>query len=224
MLNFMARKKKQVARKAKKPTLKVEEVRSAVLVLTELAAAFEGRGREIALRKGEKTDVLEHGGWEPVQEDEVFDEDERCLAAAVEGILGYQRKKRIRQRNAVLEGLVAALSEMYRAYSANQDIDALTLETKIKELCDAVGIRVSDDDLVLIAPERGGLDDDIDGDADSIHALEGPVETAKTVISRLTGLSLGTIADVRRFPHPLASARRPFGRLVARQERQAYAK
>lgn len=215
-----------MARKRTRKTVQIdpEDVRIAVYHLIELAAGFEGRGADAALRKGEKSDLLAHYGWDPTEEDETFEDDARCLEKVIKLLLAHRRRQQEAQRNAFIEGLVFTLAQVYRAYRRDPDISALTLETKLKHFCGQLGLHVSDDELVLLAPERGGDDDaDIDGEADTIRAMEGAVESAKTIVGKLVGLSFRRIREIRdEEGHPLAFARRPFGRYVPRQGRLGY--
>ena len=48
----------------------VADLRTAVLHLIELAAAYEKRGKEFALRRGEHADIVGHAGLEPVDAEE----------------------------------------------------------------------------------------------------------------------------------------------------------
>jgi hypothetical protein len=214
--------------KRKPPTRRARidptDVRIAVQHLIELAAGFEGRGADVALRKGKRSDVLAHSGWEPTEEDETFEDDERCLKDVVKLLLAHRKRQQQAQRNAFVEGLVFWLSQAYRAYLRDHEIPALTLETKVRELCDALALKVGDEELLLLAPERGGADDaDVDGEADTLHAMEGAVESAKTIVGKLVGLSFRRIREIRdEHGHPLAFARRPFGRFIPRRGRLAY--
>lgn len=213
-------------RKSKAQPVKIDanDVRVAVHHLIELAAGFERRGADAALRKGEKSDVLAVGGWKPTEEDETFGDDERCLRKVIDLLLAHRRRQQEAQRNAFIEGLIYTLSQMYRAYRRDPEIPALTLQISVQKLCDHLALEVGDEELDLLVPERGDKDDThIDGDADSLHAMEGAVESAKTIVSKLVGLSFRTIRDIRDYhAHPLAFARRPFGRYVPRQGRFAY--
>jgi hypothetical protein len=83
-----------------------------------------------------------------------------------------------------------------------------------------VGVVVDDEDSKSVARPS---EESPDGDADSTPSFGGPVDAAKAVVASLVGLSQGTLAAVRRSPHPLASMRRPFGRFVSGPARVAYA-
>lgn len=213
-------------RKTKPRPAKIDpkDVRIAVQHLIELAAGFEGRGADAALRKGEKSDVLRYSGWEPTEEDETFEDDERCLRKVVDLLLAHRRRQQEAQRNSFIEGLVFTLAQVYRAYQRDPEVSALTLETKLKKFCERLGLGIGDEELLLLAPERGGPDDaDIEGEADTLHAMEGAVESAKTIVSKLVGLSFRRIREIRdEEGHPLAFARRPFGRFIPRQGRASY--
>ena len=50
--------------------VKVADLRTAVLHLIELAAAYEKRGKEFALRRGDHADIVGHAGLEPVDAEE----------------------------------------------------------------------------------------------------------------------------------------------------------
>src|SRR5581483_9225028 len=110
-------------------------------------------------------------------------DDARCLRKVIALLLAHRRRQQEAQRNAFIEGLIYALSQMYRGYRRDPEIPALTLQTSVEKLCDHLALEVNDEELDLLVPERGGKDDmHIDGEADSLRAMEGAVESAKTIV------------------------------------------
>ncbi|MBK8994602.1 MAG: hypothetical protein IPM35_02475 [Myxococcales bacterium] len=187
--------------KRHRPT--VEEVRTAVVHLVELAAAFEGRGASLS-DKPDDVQLYEHFGWEPPVDSERFDDDERCIADVVRMLTQHREKQRLRQRNAILERLLYLLDQLYTAFR-DEAVPAHERRRRLDLTC--LQFWISPDAESLMPREQD---------------LGAPMTAAKNVLEATIGLSESTFAKIRSEPQPLDDARRPFGRWVPRHERADY--
>lgn len=183
--------------------LKRDDVRTAVLHLVELAAAFEGHGASL-LDEPAEADVHAHFGWEPPPERESFEDDEACLTKVVDLLVKHREKQRLRQRNAILERLLHLLSELYAACDSGE-VSTEELRHRLDLMCL----------MFWIAPEPERL-------LPPGSKASAPITTAKQVLESVLGLDERTLGKMRGEPQPLDEARRPFGRWVTRNARAAY--
>jgi PAS domain-containing protein len=213
-------------------SLSIEDVRTAVLHLVELAAAYEGRGVEVDEPPGIDAD------------------DTKTLREVVSALKAHRAAQRLRQRNAALRLLSDILGDAYRNFAGNGQLTAGDLQDWVGGILRLLGVTPTDaelDDLVIdrelrpetYTPRKPVPKKTAQGDGDRNPALRqlehpgggradvtirtagGPVEAAKHTLSRAVGRSLGTIADARRSKqHSLA--RHAFNRYVPRGMRAAY--
>ena len=168
-------------------------VKTALLHLTELAAAAEGNGVEL-----------------PGQLD-TSDEDQKVLDKVTGILLKHRERQRQRQRDAICDSLVDWLAKLYTSFGRTSDAPAF--RTAVHEMFQLAPVRPTDDELKqLMLPLDGGSD--ADGNALSIKGLGGPVDAAKSAVGKTVGRGSSTLATVRAKGGRLAAARLAFGRWV----------
>lgn len=187
-----------------------QDVRTALLHLTELAAAYEGRGMGGPVREGDRPEVMEHLGW-TVQGEESFDGDLKCLEEVVHKLLRHRGKQREQQRNALLQGLSLIFWAVYRAHQA-EDRTALNLQERVQAIAQAFRVAVTDGDL-----------DELVMSQEEIRDNRGASESAIIGLNKVVKLSLGRIGLFKGAANPLNAARRCFGRFVPRNVRARFA-
>ncbi len=173
--------------------VKHPDVKTALLHLTELAAAAEGNGMAL-----------------PDQLD-TSDEDQKVLDKVTGILLKHRERQRQRQRDAICDSLVDWLAKLYTSFG--QTGDAPAYRSAVREMFQLAPVRPTEDELKqLILPLDGGSD--ADGNALSIKGLGGPVDAAKSAVGKTVGRGSSTLATVRAKGFSLAAARLAFGRWV----------
>lgn len=190
-------------------TLTRESVRTAVLHLIELAAAYEGRGTDLEPVPGKDDDVFRHFGREPSPQPAAHDDDTACLEVVVRELLRHRQHQRLLQRNAIVDRLVVELASMFRAFK-NDELTHAQIDERMQlisaGLCLEVGAHFD-----YLTPEKS-----------EITEVGGPVEAAKEAIRGMVNLGKTRISEIRKDPPLLDDACRPFGRWVTRRQRLAY--
>jgi hypothetical protein len=190
----------------------VDDVRTAVLHLVELAAAFEGRGFPLAHVPGKNANVYRAAGFDINGPAETFDADLACLMDVVHRLLRHRADQRRLQRNGIIEAAAHHFADLYRQFKESAEPDISKLETMLAEASARLGIELTEDDYVALAP-----------DEDDIRAAGGPADAAREALHAAVGLSPRMLSEIKREPRPFDVFRRAFGRAVLRPERAAYA-
>lgn len=183
----------------------IQDVRTAVLHLVELAAAYESRGIEVALPHA--ANDADRRAFAKVEAD-----DRRTLEKVVELLLKHLKRSRLEQRNAIIGAQIHALSEVYRD---GTNLSAADLQKNIIDLLGLWKIEPTDEQLDELVKLR-------DGETGSIKELGGPIDAAKNALAKSVGLSEGTVASVRRRTPFMPLPRIAFGHWVMISKRNAY--
>jgi hypothetical protein len=180
-----------------------ETVRTALLHLAELAAAYETRGIDVA-------------------DPDNSDDDTATLTRVTALLLKHREHQRRRQRNAILGMLLRAVGEEYRTVAANEELTAFDVGEKLRATLRLFGVEPTEDELneLVIPRDRTTGVDPNELDEITIKESGGPAEAAKQALARTTGLSMGTLSEAKRYQG--SPNRTAFGRWITPIARDAY--